>query len=108
MESVANGQRLDPARVGNPGAADAANAKDLEERRDCSVDELITELQQQLDERQELFSRLTDAHEDLRQDEYPITFGEFLSANPGGHVREHLAQLRTALERTGVLDGRRR
>ncbi len=96
--TVLEGGRLDPKRVEDISNADALNAHDVEERRGRSIGELLAEFEAGGEERQELMSRLTDGHEHLRQGEYPISFGEFLGSNPGGHVREHLAQLRTALE----------
>ncbi len=98
LVTVLDGGRLDPKRVEDISNADALNAHDVEERRGRSVGELLAEFEAGGEERQALMSRLTDAHEHLRQGEYPMSFGEFLGSNPGGHVREHLAQLRTALE----------
>ena len=103
LGTVLDGGRLDPARVGPDVDVDAVNARGVEERRRRSVAELIAEIEADGEEHDELLSRLTDDHRDTRQAEYPISFGEFLSDNPAGsrgdHDREHLAQLRTALEK---------
>ncbi len=74
------------------------------ERRGRSVVELIAEIEADGEEHDELLSRITDEHKNLRQADYPITFGEFLEDNPalsrGGHDREHLEHMRGALETT--------
>jgi uncharacterized protein (TIGR03083 family) len=98
LSSVIDGKPLDSARVGPEAPVDDANARDVEARRGRSVDELLAEIEAEGENRQDLYAQLTDAHRNLRQAEYPITFGEYVSGNPGGHVREHLAQLRVALD----------
>ena len=77
---------------------DAENARGVEERRGWSVEELIAELEADGQESQELLSRLTEADEDLRQDDLPLGLGEFLAlVHAEDHDGLHLAQLRTAL-----------
>ncbi len=76
---------------------DARNAQQLEERRDCSIDELIAELEAGSEKTQELLSRLTEADENRRQADIPIGLGEGLGLF-SGHDQEHLPQLRAALE----------
>jgi uncharacterized protein (TIGR03083 family) len=100
LASVVEGRRIDPERVA--ASTDELNAGDVNERRGRSAAELIAEFEATTEERLDLLARLTEAHRDVRQAEFPITFGEFLTNDPGGHVREHLAQLRTALERKGT------
>jgi len=89
--------RLDPAPFAE-GEGTRANARDVQARRDRSVEELIAEIESDGDVRQELMSRLTDADRELRQKEFPMSLGEVLELGPGGHDREHLTQLRGALE----------
>jgi hypothetical protein len=102
LRTAIGGQQLDPARVGPGVDIDAINARDVAERRGRSAAELIAEIEADGEEHDELLSRLTDDHEELRQATYLLTLGELLGGNPagnhGGHDREHLAQLRTALE----------
>jgi hypothetical protein len=62
------------------------------------VEELIAELEAEGEETQELLSQLGPGDENLRQDDIPMSLGEGLSNDAGGHDREHLAQLRMALE----------
>ena len=76
---------------------DARRAQQLEERRDRSVEELIAELEMGSEETQELLSHLTEADENRRQADIPISLTEGLR-NFLEHDHEHLAQLRTALE----------
>ena len=47
------------------------------------------------------FERTRDRHDedkDLRQDGIPMTLGEGLSNEPGGHDREHTVPLRAAVD----------
>ena len=76
---------------------DARNAEQVEERRDHSVDELIAELEAGSEKTQELLSRLTEADENRRQADIPISLGEGLGIF-SDHDQEHLPQLRAVLE----------
>lgn len=76
---------------------DARNAQQVEERRGCSVDELIAEVATGSEETQELLSRLTEADENRRQADIPISLREGLALF-SDHDQEHLPQLRAALE----------
>lgn len=102
LHTVISGERLDPTRVGPGLDIDPINARGVAERRSRSIAELIAEIEADGDEHQELLSRLKDSHRDTPQAGYRLNFGEFLSENPAGnrgdHDREHVAQLRTALE----------
>ncbi len=104
LHTVLSGGRLDPSRVGPDADVDFINARGVKERRGRSVVELIAEIEADGEEHNELLSRITDEHKNLRQADYPITFGEFLGDNPalsrGGHDREHLEHMRGALETT--------
>lgn len=91
--------RLDPALFAE-GEGTRANARDVEARRGRSVDELIAEIESDGETRQELMSRLTDADQERRQKEFPMSLGEVLNLGPGDHDREHLDQLRAAMEGT--------
>ena len=100
LSSVIAGERADPSRF-VAGAADGLNARNVAERRDRTVEELITEFEAQEEATQDLLARLTEADADRRQEDVPLSLGEGLGwAEPGFHYREHLAQLRTALETT--------
>ena len=103
LRTVLNGERLDPTRVGPGVDVDAVNARGVAERRGRSIAELIAAIEADGADHQELLARLTNEDRDTRQAGYPTSFAEFLSENPagsrGGHDREHLAQLRTALEK---------
>ena len=89
--------RLDPAQF-TPEEGERANARDVAERQGRTVADLITEIESDGETRLDLLSRLTDADRDLRQKEFPLSLGGVFETEPGGHDREHLAQLRTALE----------
>ena len=106
LRTVISGERLDPTRVGPGVDLDPINARGVAERRGHSIAELIAEIEADGEEHQELLSRLTDDHRDSPQAGYRTSFGQFLSDNPagsrGGHDREHLAQLRTALEKVNA------
>lgn len=88
---------LDPALFAE-GEGTRANARDVAERRGRSIGELIAEIEADGTVRQDLMARLTDADRELRQREFPLSLGEVLEQGPGAHDREHLAELRTALE----------
>ncbi len=95
LRAVVARERVDGSLLGSP---DDRNARDLEERRGRSVEELIAEIEADTEEHLDLVSRLSETDKDLRQDDIPTSLGEGLTNDPGGHVRRHLAQLRTALE----------
>ncbi len=67
------------------------------EREGRSVDELIAEVEAEGEETQELLAGLSDADEQRKQEDAPMSLGEYLRMFPG-HDREHLAQLRKAME----------
>ena len=97
LRSVVARERLD-ASILNVDT-NAANARGVEERRGRSVEELIAELEEAGEEIQELLSGLTEADEELGQDDLPMSLGEFLrQVQAEDHDREHLAQLRPALD----------
>ena len=76
---------------------DAANARDLGERRERSVDALIAELESDGEEWQRLLGELGegDAHRHLPT--FPLSLGEYLRLMTT-HDLDHLAQMRMALE----------
>jgi len=76
---------------------DAGNARRLEERAGRTVEELIAEVEAEGAETQELLARLTEADEERRQEDAPMSLGEYLRMFPQ-HDQGHLADLRTALE----------
>ncbi len=104
LHAALDGQQPGPTRVGPDVDFDAINRRDVEERRDLSLAELIAEIEADGEEHEELLSRLTDDHKEFRLAEYMLSLGELLGGNAagnhGGHDREHLAQLREALEVT--------
>ena len=102
LQSVIRGEGFDLERAGPRADVDAINARDIRERDDRSAAELIAEITADGEEHEELLSRLTQDHKDKRLTGYEIGLAEFLASNAagsrGGHDREHLAQLRTALD----------
>ena len=100
LHAALDGQQLDRTRVGPGVDVDAINRRDVEARRTWSLAELITEIEADGEEQEELLSRLTDDHNEFRLAEYMLSelLGGNRSGNRGGHDREHLAQMREALE----------
>ena len=102
LHAALDGQQLDPARVGPSVDIDALNKRDVEARSARSLAELIAEIEMDGEEHEELLSRLTEDHKDFRLAAYLLSLGELLGGNAagnhGGHDREHLAQLREALD----------
>ncbi len=100
LHATLDGQQLDPTRVGPGADTDAINRRDVEERRSRSLAELIAEIETDGEEHEELLSRLTDDHKEFRLTEYTLSelLGGNRSGNRGAHDREHLAQMREALE----------
>ena len=95
LRAVIARERVDASLLSEP---DARNARNVEERRGRSVEELIAELEEAGEETQELLSRLSEDDKELRQKDIPMSLGEGLARDPGGHDREHLAQIRQALD----------
>lgn len=77
---------------------DARNARDVEERRGRSIEELIAELEQEGDDWDELLTRLKDDDKDYQPQGAPFSVSAFFERAAGGHDREHIAQFRAALE----------
>jgi len=75
---------------------DERNAQMIKERRGRSLQELIAEVAAEGEETQELLGQLDEADEERRQEDAPMSLGEYLRFFPT-HDRDHLAQLRTAL-----------
>ena len=98
LRSVIAAEPLDPAILSAGDDIDEINEREVVKRRDWSVEELIAEIEADTETFDELLSQLTEEQKDLRQDGFPMSLGEALSNDPGGHFREHLAQLRTARE----------
>jgi hypothetical protein len=100
LHAALDGQQFDPTRVGPGVDTDAINRRDVEERRSRSLAELIAEIETDGEEHEELLSRLTDDHKEFRLAEYMLSelLGGNRSGNRGAHDREHLAQMREALE----------
>jgi uncharacterized protein (TIGR03083 family) len=94
LRSVVTGQPVDPALFSD---IDAKNARDLEQRRTRSVDELIAEIEHDGETILDLLSQLNEEHASLRQENFPVSLGDALPPFPD-HDATHLAQLRTALE----------
>ncbi len=67
------------------------------EREGRSVDELIAEVQSEGEETQELLAGLSEEDEQRKQEDAPMSLGEYLRMFPS-HDRGHLAQLKTALD----------
>ncbi len=73
------------------------NERFRREREGHSIEELIAEVEAEGEETQGLLARLTEADEGRRQEDIPMSEGEYLRGFPG-HDRRHLEELRTALE----------
>ncbi len=100
LHAALDGQQFDPTRVGPGVDIDAINKRDVEERRSRSVAELMAEIEADGEEHEKLLSRLTDDHKEFRLAEHMLRelLGGNRSGNRGAHDREHLAQMREALE----------
>ena len=98
LRSVIAAEPLDPAILNRAEAIDSINAGEVANRRDRPVEELIGEIEADGETYDDLLSQLTEEQKDLRQDGFPMSLGEALANDPGGHFRVHVAQLRTALE----------
>ena len=102
LESVLDGNPLDDGRAGPGADVDAINARDVRERGDRPVAELIAEIESDGAAHLERLSRLAERHGGVRLEPYSCSLAEFLGHNDagdrGGHDREHLAHLRSALE----------
>ena len=77
---------------------DERNAQMIEERWGRSLQELIAEVVAEGEETQELLSQLTEADEERRQKDAPMSLGEYLRFFPT-HDRDHLAEFRTTPQR---------
>jgi hypothetical protein len=97
LREIIEGRRIDVATVTNLDWVNAGNAQRVEERRGRTPEELMSEVEAESEETQELLSRLREDQEDLKQDDAPMTLGQYLAMFPD-HDREHLVQLRVALE----------
>ena len=81
---------------------DAENKRAIEERHDWAIDRVIAELESTGEEMQKLLSRLREEHRDVPLAALKITLEQLLAiVQAEDHDREHLAQLRTVMERSG-------
>ena len=98
LRSVAVDRRADQSLFDQMGRdVESRNARDVAERRERSVDQLVGEIEADAEEWQDLLARFGEEDRDLRQEGIPWSLGEALSRNPDGHDREHLEHLRTAV-----------
>ena len=95
LEAVVRRQPVDPSVLED---VEAKNKQDVEDRRDKSVGELISEIKGEAEAIDLLLSKLTEDDKDLRQGNIPVSLGEGLSQDPGGHYRIHLADFKEALK----------
>ena len=95
MRAAADHRALDPRDFLE--GADALNARDVEQRRDRSVDELIAEIEADGAQWQDLLSHLREGDGEMRWSGFPMSLGEYLRILVP-HDREHLAQLKSALD----------
>lgn len=95
MRAAVTRRTPDPA----PFAAgvDALNARDVEERKQRTMVDIIAEIEADGEEWQELLSQLTEADEEVRWAGFPWKLGGYLRIL-AQHDQDHLADLRTALE----------
>lgn len=87
----------EPLRISELADVDGTNASNIAERKERSAEELIAEVEAEREETQELLAQLSDEHERYKPEDVPMTIGEYLRQFPG-HDREHLAQLKSALD----------
>jgi hypothetical protein len=81
----------------NPDFVNAGNAERVAGRRTRPIEDVIAEVAQEGEETQALLARLTPEDESYERPGLPMTLVEGLRRFPG-HDRDHVAQLRTALE----------
>jgi uncharacterized protein (TIGR03083 family) len=92
MRAAATGQPFaNPPDFRDGG--DGLNARDVAERRDKTVAELIDEIARDRREWGELMTQLKDADDDARWEGFPLTLGQYLRIC-APHDREHLEHLR--------------
>ena len=96
LGAVVASRPLDLALV-NIDYVNAGNAQRVEERKGRSVEDLIAEAETEGEKTQDLLAGLSEAHEGLTQEGAPMSLADALRAFPG-HDRDHLAQLKTALD----------
>lgn len=89
--------RLAPDPAPFAAGVDALNARDVEERRDRSIAEIVAEIEADGEVWQELLSQLGGNDEAMRWEGFPWGLGEYLRIL-AEHDREHLEQLRAAVE----------
>ncbi len=95
LRAAVTGRPIDnPPDLADGGAA--ANARDVAERREHMVQELIAEIERDREQWRDLMARLKDADEDARWEGFPLSLGQYLRLC-AGHDREHLAHLLAAL-----------
>ena len=95
MRAAAEGRAPESAPFA--AGANVLNARDVEERRGCSVEDIVAEIEADGEVWQDLLSRLEDSDESVRWPGFPWALGEYLRIL-AEHDRDHLAELRTALE----------
>jgi uncharacterized protein (TIGR03083 family) len=86
-----------PADLSILGQLNDRNEQYRRERVERTVEDLITELAAESEETQELLSKLSDGDEGRKQEDAPMSLGEYLRIFPD-HDRGHLGELRTALD----------
>ena len=86
-----------PVDMASIADLDGRNERYRRERAERSAEDLIAEVETEGEETQELLARLAEADEERRQEDAPVSLGEYLRMFPS-HDREHLAQMRTALK----------
>lgn len=96
LGAVTSNRPLDLAKI-NLDYVNAGNARLVEDRKGCSAEELIAEVEAEGEETQELLAKLSDADEGRTQEGAPMSLAEGVRQFPG-HDRDHLAQLKTALD----------
>ena len=93
--AVMRGTLEDPGVLDDNG--DAVNARDVAERRERSIEEIIVEIEADGAAWQELLSQLSEGDAERRWSGFPLSLGEYLRLLVP-HDLQHLTQLRTALE----------
>jgi uncharacterized protein (TIGR03083 family) len=96
LSAVTGGEPVDIGKL-NLDFVNLENARMLKERQGRSVGELIDEMEEESEDTRALLARLTDEDESRKQDDAPMSLGQYLQGFPG-HDRTHLEQLRTVFE----------
>ena len=98
LRAVIANEPIEVDKVANLDWVNAGNARLLDERAERSAEDLIAEIEVEGEETQDLLTQLSEADESRTQEGAPMSLGQYLRDAFPGHDRDHLAQLKTALD----------